>query len=221
MGGGYLLYSDAGSGAVAVEAALTIAGQAYERVEAPTSEPGDAAGGDRVLAVNPLRQVPALVLPGGTLMTESAAILIHLGERFPDSGLAPAPHDPRRPAFLRWMAFVSAAIYSLYWVKDDPARLAPDPAAQPALVARSLARISECWGIMERQVRPGRYILGDELTALDLYVTVVSRFNPRRRRFYEVAPGLGAVVRRVDADPRLAALWAERYPFVEGWEDPS
>jgi GST-like protein len=218
MGGGYLLYGDIGSGAVAVEAAMVIAGQPYARVEAPTSEPDDRAGGDRVLAVNPLRQVPALVLPDGDLMTESAAILIRLGELFPDSGLAPAPDDPRRPAFLRWMSFVSAAIYSLYWVKDDPARLVPDPAAQPALVARALERISECWGIMARQVSPGRYILGDELTALDLYVTVVSRFQPRRRRFYEAAPGLEAVVKRVDADPRLASLWAERYPFFEGWE---
>jgi len=26
------------------------------------------------------------------------------------------------------------------------------------------------------------------------------------------------VVRRVDADPRLAALWAERFPFAPGWE---
>jgi len=25
-------------------------------------------------------------------------------------------------------------------------------------------------------------------------------------------------VRRVDADPRLARLWAERMPFAEGWE---
>ncbi|WP_293677568.1 glutathione S-transferase family protein [uncultured Phenylobacterium sp.] len=210
------MYSDAGSGGVAVEAALTLMGQRYEVVEAPTSEPDDVAGGDRVLAANPLRQVPALVLPGGEVMTESAAILLRLGELHP--GFAPGPDDPRRPAFLRWMAYVSAAIYSLYWVKDDPSRLVPDPAAQPALVARTLARISECWGIMEREAAPRRYILGDELTVLDLYVTVVSRFQPRRRRFYEVAPRLGEVVRRVDADPRLAALWAERYPFEPGWD---
>jgi GST-like protein len=218
MSGGYLLYSDVGSGAVAVEAALVIAGQPYEVVEAPTSEPEDKAAGDRVLAANPLRQVPALILPTGVVMTESAAILIHLGELFPHSGLAPAPDDPRRPAFLRWMAYVSAAIYSLYWVKDKPGRLVPDPAAQPALVARALDRISTCWEIMERQLSPGRYILGEELTALDLYVTVVSRFRPGRRRFYAAAPRLGAVVRRVDADPRLTRLWAERYPFVDGWE---
>jgi GST-like protein len=27
------------------------------------------------------------------------------------------------------------------------------------------------------------------------------------------------VVRRVDADPRLAEFWAARFPFVEGWEE--
>src|SRR3954469_26029155 len=102
MSGGYLLYSDVGSGAVAVEAALTIAGQAYEVIEAPTSEPGDKAGGDRVLAANPLRQVPALVMPGGEVMTESAAILIRLAELHP--GLGPAAGDPTRGQFLRWMA---------------------------------------------------------------------------------------------------------------------
>ncbi|MBU1377738.1 MAG: glutathione S-transferase family protein [Alphaproteobacteria bacterium] len=221
MSGGYLLYGDVGSGAVAVEAALVLARQPYDLIEAPTSEPDDPAGGDRVLAANPLRQVPALVLPSGETMTESAAILIWLAEQHPEAGLAPAAGDPARAAFLRWMAFVSAAIYSLYWVKDDPARLAPDPAAQPALVARTLDRISECWGMMEAQVSPGRYILGDRLTVLDLYVTVVSRFNPRRQRFYDVAPRLGEVVRRVDADPRLAAFWPARYPFDPGWDRPS
>ena len=218
MSNRYILYSDVGSGGVAVEAALTLMGQAYELVEAPTSEPEDPAGGDRVLAANPMRQVPALVLPSGEVLTESAAILIWLAEQHPEAGLAPAPGDPARAAFLRWMAFVSAAIYSLYWVKDDPARLVPDPAAQPALVARALARISECWATMEAQVAPGRYILGDRLTVLDLYVTVVSRFNPRRGRFYEVAPRLGEVVRRVDADPRLAAFWPQRFPFEPGWD---
>jgi GST-like protein len=56
------------------------------------------------------------------------------------------------------------------------------------------------------------------MTLLDVYVTVVSRFRPRRQRFYEVAPRMGEVVRRVDEDPRLTAFWAERYPFFEGWD---
>ena len=71
---------------------------------------------------------------------------------------------------------------------------------------------------MDAQINPGRYILGDELSVLDLYVAVISRWGPHRKRFYEVAPRMGEIVRRVDADARLATLWAERFPFREGWE---
>lgn len=214
----YILYSDVGSGGVAVEAALTLMGQPYDLVEAPTSEPEDAAGGDRVLAANPMRQVPALVLPSGEIMTESAAILLRLGELHPQAGLAPGPDDPRRSAFLRWMSFVSSAIYAHYWVKDDPMRIVDDPAQAEVVERRVNDRIAACWGIMEAQVSPGRYILGDEMTVLDLYVAVVSRFRPRRQRFYAAAPRMAEAVRRVDADPRLADFWPQRFPFFAGWD---
>ena len=88
MSGGYVLYSAAGSGGVAVEAALTLMGQQYELIEAMTFGPG-APDGDAVQAANPMRQVPALVLPDGQVMTESAAILIRLGELHPEAGLVP------------------------------------------------------------------------------------------------------------------------------------
>jgi GST-like protein len=220
MAGGYLLYSAEGSGGVAVEAALTLIGAPFEVVEAATFDPEASDSGDRVLAANPLRQVPALILPSGEVMTESAAILIHLAERHPEAGLAPGPDDPARAAFLRWMSFVSSAIYAHYWLKDDPFRLVPDPALHAEVDRRIQDRISECWGVMEAGTRhvEGRYILGDTLSVLDLYVTVVSRFRPRRQRFEASAPRMGEVVRRVDSDPRLAALWADRYPFIPGWD---
>jgi GST-like protein len=46
---------------------------------------------------------------------------------------------------------------------------------------------------------------------LDLYVAVVSRFGPWRERFYAEAPNLTPVVRRVDGDVRLKALWEKRF----------
>jgi GST-like protein len=204
------LYGAKGSGAVAVEAALRVIGLDYELIDSYTFDFDDRESGDKVLAANPMRQVPALVLASGEVVTESAAILIWLAEQNPQARLAPLPGDPGRAQFLRWMSFVSSAIYSLYWVKDDPARLVPDPAGHAALEQRVLNRIAECWGIMESQVTPGRYLLGDELSVLDLYVAVVSRFSPRRKRFDEVAPRMGEVMRRVDEGPRLAALWADR-----------
>lgn len=204
------LYGAKGSGAVAVEAALRLAGQDYDLIDSYTFDPDDRESGDKVLAANPMRQVPALVLQSGEIVTESAAILVWLAEQHSGARLGPPPGDAKRAQFLRWMSFVSSAIYSLYWVKDDPSRLVPDPGGHAALEQRVLDRIAECWAIMEGQVAPGRYLLGDELSVLDLYVAVVSRFNPRRKRFYEVAPRMGEIVRRVDEDPRLTALWVER-----------
>jgi GST-like protein len=221
MGGGYLLFGGQGTGAVAVEAALTLMGQSYEVVEAYDDGAAHDAGAAAAEA-NAMRQVPALVFPSGETMTESAAILVRLAELHPDARLAPGPDDPRRGQFLRWMSFVSSAIYAHYWLKDDPARLVPDPSQHAAVEANLNARIEHCWGIMEAGLAaPGPNILGAELTVLDLYVTVVSRFRPRRRRFYAVAPRMGEAVRRVDADPRLAGLWARRFPFFKGWEEMS
>lgn len=202
----HVLYGAQGSGSVAIEAALTLIGGPWRLVDADWDD-FDAVG-----EVNPLRQVPALRLPSGELMTESAAILLHLAETHPEAGLAPPAGDPRRPAFLRWMVYVPAAIYPMYWVRDVPSRLAADAAAEAVILARTADRIADCWGKMAAQVTPGDYILGDQMTMLDLYVAVVSRWTPGRLRFYEVAPKLADPVRRVDADPRLTTLWAERFP---------
>lgn len=213
----YRLFSALGSGGVPVEAAMSLIGLPYEVIEAPTWE-GEAEQA-KVAAVNPLKQIPALITPEGETITESAAILIWLADRFPEAKLGPSIDDPRRAQFLRWMTFIPASIYSLFWVRDEPSRLGgPDPEVQTRIKAATADRIADCWGMMESQLTPGRYLLGEDLTVLDLYVTVVSRWGPRRIRFYEVAPRMSQVVKRVDADPRLAAFWPERFPFFEGWE---
>jgi GST-like protein len=218
MAGEYLVYGAAGSGSVPVEAALTLLGERYSVVERAVWE--DKAIAEQMAAVNPQKQIPAIVLPSGELMTESAAILTFLGDSHPGSGLSPAWDGAMRPRFLRWMNYISAQIYALYWVRDDLSRLAADEAHEAVIKARTTARIEACWRIMGEQVAPaGAYLLGEELSVLDLYLAVVSRWGPRRKAFYAAAPGLEAVVKRVDAEPRLAAFWEKRFPFVDGWEE--
>jgi GST-like protein len=213
----YTLFSALGSGGVPVEAAMSLIGLRYEVVEAPTWE-GEAEQA-KVAAVNPLKQIPALVTSTGETITESAAILMWLADRYPKARLAPAIDGPTRAQYLRWMTFIPASIYSLFWVRDDPSRLGgPDPEVQARIKAATAERILDCWRMMESQLTPGRYLLGDELTVLDLYVTVVSRWGPRRVRFYEAAPRMTEVVKRVDGDPRLAGFWEQRFPFFDGWE---
>jgi GST-like protein len=202
---------------VPVEATLTLLGLPYAVIEAPTWE-GEAEQA-KVAVVNPLRQIPALVTPTGETITESAAMLIWLADRHPDAGLSPALDAPQRAQFLRWMTFIPASIYALFWVRDEPSRLVGDDVAMQARVKAATAeRILDCWAMMESQLTPGAYLLGDRMSVLDLYVAVISRWGPRRVRFYEVAPRMAEVVRRVDADPRLAGFWAERFPFFDGWE---
>lgn len=212
MSESYVVYGNKGSGSVPIEAALLLAGVPHRVVQLdPTESPG--SGGIRAEEmdrINPMRQVPAVVLPGGELMTESAAILIHIADSHPDARLSPPLGDPRRPAFLRWMAFVASQIYGLVWVRDDPSRLAADKAHEAVILERTAERRLFCWRVMDAQVTPGRYLLGDDLTVLDLYVTVISTWGPGRARFREAAPRLAAVVERVDRDPRLEAFWAER-----------
>jgi GST-like protein len=210
------VYGAEGSGSVAVEATLTLLGIPYRVVEAVTWVEKEAQ--ERVAPVNPLRQVPAIILPSGEIMTESVAILIYLADLHPEARLAPLSTDPKRAQFLRWMAYVSSAIYSMFWIKGDPMRLALRAGDGPALVDRVHDRIAACWRMMDEQITPGRYILGDEMTVLDLYVTVISRFGPWRNRFYKTAPKLGEIVRRMDADPRLKEFWAKRFPFEDDWE---
>lgn len=210
------VYGAEASGSIAVEAALTLLGVPYKLIEGATWAHESAR--ERVAPVNAMRQVPTLVYAGGEVMTESAAILIDLADRHPAARLSPAVDDSRRRQFLRWMVYVSSAIYSLHWIKPDVRRIGAPEASREAVVDAVHERIAFCWQNMDAQLEPDRYLLGAELTVLDLYVTVVSRFGPWRKRFYAAAPKMTPVVKRVDAEPRLAEFWGRRFPFDDGWE---
>jgi len=210
----YTLYGAAGSGSVPVEAAMTLIGLDYRVIEAVTWE-GEAER-DKVAVVNPMRQIPAMITPEGETITESAAILIWLADSHPETRLGPRLDDPRRAQFLRWMTFISAAVYSMFWVRDVPSRLVGDDAAAQAEVRlRTAERIANCWGLMDSQITPGRFLLGEDLSVLDLYVAVASRWTPRRTRFYAEAPRMAEVMRRVDALPELQPFWSTRFPFTD------
>lgn len=210
----YIVYGSPNTGSVPVEAALTLIGVEYE-VIGENVLPDVACD----LEVNPLGQVPALALPDGEIMTESAAILIYLADQYPQARLAPSQDDKRRPSFLRWITYVSAEIYSLAWVRRNPMRLVADERQVEVVLDRIAERRAECWRHMDNQIEPGKFLLGNELGVLDLYVATVSRWSPRRARFYREAPKMAEIVRKVDAHPRLIELWNARFPFTDGWDE--
>lgn len=60
-------------------------------------------------AIQPHRKVPAIV-HDGMVVTERAAICLHLTEQFPQAGLAPAVGDADRPAFLTTLVYADAVL---------------------------------------------------------------------------------------------------------------
>jgi GST-like protein len=193
-----------GCGSVIAEAALVLAGIPYERDEVDYTAPGPAR--DRLRALNPLGQVPTIILPDGTVMTETLAILLHVSELVPGAGLVPPVGDPLRPSALRWLAFVIAAIYPTWTYGDDPAKWVGD--AGPALRESTDEHRQRLWSHLEEHVVTGPWFLGERWSALDLYVCAMTQWRPRRAWFAAHAPTLHAIAVAGEADPRLAALWA-------------
>lgn len=195
-----------GCGSVIVEALLVLAGIAYDREEVDYAAAGPAR--DRLLAVNPLGQVPTVILPDGAVLTESAAIALHVDELVPAAGLLPAPGDPLRAAALRWLVFLVAAVYPTFSYGDDPARWVGD--AGPRLRDAALAHRKALWQQLEGAAR-GPWFLGARRSLLDVYVAAMTRWAPGRAWFAEACPRLTAIATALDDEPRLRALWAANF----------
>jgi GST-like protein len=196
-----------GCGSAIVEAALVLADIAYEREEVDYSTPGPER--DRLLAINPLGQVPALVLPDGAVLTETAAIIQHIDDLAPGAGLVPPSGDPSRKTFLRWLTFLIAAVYPTFTYGDDAARWV-GAAAKDTLRKATDAHRMELWKQLEGATG-SPWFLGARFSALDIYVAVMTRWRPGRAWFTEPCPKLSAIAAAVDRHPGLAALWAANF----------
>lgn len=204
----YTLFGVRGWGSVLVEAALTQAHLEYTFVDvAGFDTPGPAR--DQILAMNPLAQVPVLVLPSGCVMTESVAILLYLAETYPDAVLAPPVGDPQRPLFLRRLVWLVAAVYSTFTYTDYPERWAPS--AREELFERVLEQRKTLWREWETALDPRPWALGDRFSALDICIAAMTRWRPGRDWFAAECPRLDAIARRVDEEPILREVWQQNF----------
>jgi GST-like protein len=199
------LFGEPGWGSTIVEVQLDWYGLAYdfERV-------GDlfksAEGRQRLAAVNPLAQIPTLVLADGTVMTESAAITLYLADLTGQDSLVPSGKDPRRAAFLRWLVFLVANVYPTYTYADDPSRFVAAEEPQKAFKARVSAYAEKLYSLLEATAG-SPWFLGERFSALDIYLCAMSRWRPGRPWFATNAPKLAEIAARTEQVPQLEAVW--------------
>ena len=210
----YELVSSKGCGSAIVEMAFALAGLPVQVTEISYGEPGTER--DRLLSLNPLGQVPVLVLPGGAVMTESAAMVLHLDDLAPSAGLLPPRGDARRPEFLNQLVLLVAAIYPTVTFSDplEDWTLPGLPAEQ--LGQRLGSRKEELWRRIEATVSPAPFLAGQRPGALDLYVAVMTHWRPGAAWFAQNTPKLSHVRQAVAEFPVLAPIMGHHFPQQAG-----
>ena len=114
----------------------------------------------RYLALNPMGKVPA-ILHGDALVTEQPAVFIYLADQFPQAGLAPAPGDPLRGPYLRWLAFYGSSFEPA--ITDLAMKREPTP---PMICP--YGDYDTMLATLTAQLRAGPYLLGERFSAADV-----------------------------------------------------
>jgi GST-like protein len=211
MTGTYQLIGSKWTGSMIVEAAFALSGIPCEVEQIPFG--GAGPDQQRLLGLNPLGQVPTLILPDGKVMTESAAIILHLADLAPQARLAPAANDPLRPHFLRWLVFLVAALYPTFTYGDDPKKWVGDKAGGDEASGKHLRAATDehrkkLWSYFAAQLPCKPWVLGEGFSALDLYVAVMIAWRPGNAWFMEQAPALVKIADRVAAMDKLRPVWS-------------
>lgn len=203
----YKLYGTRRSGSAMIELALAEIGAEYQFV--PTRLGKGAKESDPYLAVNPTGKLPALETPDGEILTESAAILITLAERFPASGLLPRRGAARAKA-IRWTVFVAAEIYPVIEIVDYPERFV-DKAAAKDLRKRARERIRRRWQVVESAITGNPWLDVSGPSIADLAIANVSRWSTGKRWRQLHCQGVEAIASALSRRAGTRAVWKSHF----------
>jgi glutathione S-transferase len=198
----YTLYYAPGTASMVVHLALLEAGAPHELrlVDLDARAQRDPA----YLKLNPRGVVPTLVVDG-TPVAESAALLMLLAERHPDSPLAPPPGTAERAAWYQWIVYLSNTLMSAYRFWFYPQELDETPAVRAALQRR----IEGVWDLLEAHLAAhGPYLLGERFSGADLLLTMLMRWSRNMPRPATGWPALKRLADLVRARPSWQRLYA-------------
>jgi glutathione S-transferase len=195
-----------GTAAMAPHAALAEIGCDYELVRVGFGEP--AAATPDYLRLNPAGRVPTLE-DGGLVLTEAAAIMLHLADRFPDARLAPAPGTDGRADVYRWLAYLTNTLQPSFMRFFYPERYVGGAAAG-ALAAGEARQLSEQFDRLDAELAEREWIAGGGRSAADLFLFMLVRWGRRLDRPAWDRPALRAYWLRLLDRPGVRRMMDEQ-----------
>ncbi len=141
----------------------------------------DAAKGENrtpdYLKLHPRAHVPVLV-QGDFVLTEAAAIMVHLADTHRDKNLIPAPGTKERARVHEWCGFLSSAVHVAFRNSLRPERNSDDPSAFAGIKAHGRATLEKHYAEIEQRL-VGPWALGSDYSIVDPYLLVMNRWGYR------------------------------------------
>lgn len=135
----------------------------FEAIEVNLGAGEHAAPAFREL--NPAGKVPVLV-DGDLVLSESVAIALYLGEKYPQKRLVPS--DLRLRAELnRWLYFTVTELEQPLWRMARHGSVYPEAVRLPADIAIAAREFKEMAAVLEAHMRGRQYVVGDGVTVAD------------------------------------------------------
>jgi glutathione S-transferase len=172
-----------------------------------TSKGSDGRFPDWYLRINPRSETPSLHLPDGSIMTESAAMMIHLADAHPEAGLAPAPGTAERARYLRWMIYLAANAYASDLRLYYPERYSIDVTHAPAIKAKAIKDMARDFELIAEQMGDGPFLIGTSMTAADIYAGMILSWSNDVQGLFSSQPKLKRLFGAVAAVPQVKAVW--------------
>lgn len=201
----YTLHARNQAGSMAPEALLAVLGVPHQCVTVARNASG--AYPDAFLRLNPRGEVPTLVLPDGTVMTESAAIMIHLADLHPGAGLAPPHGTPERASYLRWFLYLATTLYMSDLRFFYPERYTDDPSGAAAIRSRAADHMRQEYAVYAAALGEGPFFLGPRLSALDIYAAMICTWAPDVPVLFATHPHLRRMHDAVLENEAIRAVW--------------
>ncbi len=197
----YTLFWSPGSASMAPHVLLEELGVPYELSRVDLGKPRSTA----YLKHNPWGRVPTLLVDGQPIF-EAAAICMHLADRHPEKGLAPALATMERAYYYQWLLFLPDTLQMAFMRYYRASRVSSDPAHESAVKEKASRDVEEIWATMDRLVAGKAWLVGDRFSAADIYFHMLYTWDEDMEVLGRRHPNLAALFRRVHERPAVGRI---------------